>query len=113
MKARTLLAVVAGSFALAPSGAVAERAVPIPPAKLDAPATPGLQTAVFAGGCFWGVEAVFEQVRGVRSAVSGYAGGTRDTDLWVVPSAGGEPRPLVEGPAKSDGSRRWLVLLQP
>ena len=33
--------------------------------------------ACFAGGCFWGVEAVFEQVRGVRSVVSGYAGGTR------------------------------------
>ena len=35
-----------------------------------------LQTAVFAGGCFWGVEAVFEHVRGVKSVVSGYAGGT-------------------------------------
>jgi peptide-methionine (S)-S-oxide reductase len=35
-----------------------------------------LQTAVFAGGCFWGVEGVFEHVRGVQSAVSGYAGGT-------------------------------------
>jgi peptide-methionine (S)-S-oxide reductase len=35
-----------------------------------------LQSAVFAGGCFWGVEGVFEHVRGVRSATSGYAGGT-------------------------------------
>ena len=35
-----------------------------------------LQTAVFAGGCFWGVEAVFEHVKGVKSVVSGYAGGT-------------------------------------
>ena len=34
------------------------------------------ETIVFAGGCFWGVEAVFEHVRGVKSAVSGYAGGT-------------------------------------
>ena len=37
---------------------------------------PALQTAVFAGGCFWGVEAVFEHVKGVRKVVSGYAGGT-------------------------------------
>jgi peptide-methionine (S)-S-oxide reductase len=35
-----------------------------------------LQTAVFAGGCFWGVEAVFEHVKGVKAVVSGYAGGT-------------------------------------
>jgi peptide-methionine (S)-S-oxide reductase len=54
----------------------AERAVPIPAPARDLPASPGLQTAVFAGGCFWGVEAVFEGVKGVRSVVSGYAGGT-------------------------------------
>jgi peptide-methionine (S)-S-oxide reductase len=59
--------------------AVAERAVPIPAAKIDTPKSAGPQVAVFAGGCFWGVEAVFEQVRGVRSVVSGYAGGTRET----------------------------------
>jgi peptide-methionine (S)-S-oxide reductase len=39
-----------------------------------------LQTAVLAGGCFWGVEGVFEHVRGVRKAVSGYAGGTQATE---------------------------------
>jgi peptide-methionine (S)-S-oxide reductase len=49
-------------------------AAPVP--KLDPPAT-GMQTAVLAGGCFWGVEAVFERVKGVRSVVSGYAGGSR------------------------------------
>ena len=59
--------------------AAAERAVVIPAAKIDVPAGPGLQTAVFAGGCFWGVEAVFEQVKGVRDVQSGYAGGTRAT----------------------------------
>ena len=37
----------------------------------------GNQTAIFAGGCFWGVESVFEHVKGVRNVVSGYAGGTR------------------------------------
>lgn len=39
----------------------------------------GEQTAVFAGGCFWGVEAVFEKLAGVKDVVSGFAGGTRAT----------------------------------
>lgn len=56
--------------------AQAERAVPIPAAARDVPATPGMQTAVLAGGCFWGMEAVFQQVKGVRDVVAGYAGGT-------------------------------------
>lgn len=57
--------------------ATAERAVPIPTIASDVPATPGLATAVLAGGCFWGMEAVFERVKGVRSVVSGYAGGAK------------------------------------
>lgn len=57
--------------------AAAERAVPIPAAARDVPASPGLQTAVLAGGCFWGMEAVFEHVRGVKNVVSGYAGGAK------------------------------------
>ncbi len=55
--------------------AAAERAVPIPAAARDVPPTAGLQTAVLAGGCFWGMEAVFQQVKGVRDVVAGYAGG--------------------------------------
>jgi peptide-methionine (S)-S-oxide reductase len=48
----------------------------LPPPTLDvAPADAGPQTAVFAGGCFWGVQGVFEHVKGVTRAVSGYAGG--------------------------------------
>jgi len=46
-----------------------------PPARVDVPATPHLQAAVLAGGCFWGMEGVFEHVKGVRSVTSGYAGG--------------------------------------
>ena len=54
-----------------------ERPGALPSPVVDEPlaATKGEQTAVFAGGCFWGVEAVFRHVRGVKSAVSGYAGG--------------------------------------
>src|SRR4051812_18696079 len=54
--------------------AAADRAVPA--AQLDPPAS-GQQTAVLAGGCFWGMEAVFERVKGVSNVVSGYAGGSR------------------------------------
>lgn len=48
---------------------------------------PRLQTAIFAGGCFWGVEAVFEHVKGVRDVVSGYAGGAaKDASYKLVSS---------------------------
>ena len=56
------------------AASAAEQLVPAP--RLDPPAA-GQQTAVLAGGCFWGMEAVFERVKGVRNVVSGYAGGAR------------------------------------
>jgi peptide-methionine (S)-S-oxide reductase len=60
---------------LAPVSAEPEvRALPAPALDVS-PAAPGTQTAVFAGGCFWGVQGVFEHVKGVTRAVSGYAGG--------------------------------------
>nr|WP_294506888.1 peptide-methionine (S)-S-oxide reductase MsrA [uncultured Rhodopila sp.] len=70
-----LLAALGFAAWLAPHQAAGtERALPAP--ALDpAPATAGPQTAVFAGGCFWGVQGVFEHVKGVTRAVSGYAGG--------------------------------------
>jgi peptide-methionine (S)-S-oxide reductase len=59
-------------------GTVACDAAPLPAPAVDIPAASakGPQTAVFAGGCFWGVEAVFRHVKGVSRAVSGYTGGT-------------------------------------
>ena len=48
----------------------------LPPPAVDSAPSTGLQTAVFAGGCFWGVQGVFEHVKGVTKAVSGYAGGS-------------------------------------
>ena len=59
--------------------AAAERAVPIPRAAQDVPAGARDGVAVLAGGCFWGMEAVFEQLKGVKSVTSGYAGGDRAT----------------------------------
>ncbi|MBU3078119.1 peptide-methionine (S)-S-oxide reductase MsrA [Sphingomonas quercus] len=54
----------------------ADQAVRVPAPALDMPgAARTTETAVFAGGCFWGVQGVFQHVKGVKSAVSGYAGG--------------------------------------
>ncbi len=63
----------------------AEEAVKIPPPALDEKATAGTEKAVFAGGCFWGVQGVFQHVKGVRQAVSGYAGGAgKDAEYETV-----------------------------
>ena len=74
LKRAALLVVLA--LAAAPLAVRAEPAVTLPPPALDeaAPAA-GLETAVLAGGCFWGVQAVYQHVKGVTNAVSGYAGG--------------------------------------
>jgi peptide-methionine (S)-S-oxide reductase len=56
-------------------GSAAEPAVKIPAPVIDEPAGNAPETAVFAGGCFWGVQGVFQHVKGVDSAISGYAGG--------------------------------------
>jgi peptide-methionine (S)-S-oxide reductase len=64
-------------------------AVRLPEPAIDPPAAqPGEQVAVFAGGCFWGVEAVFDHVRGVRKAWAGYAGGRAATATYAQVSEG-------------------------
>lgn len=69
----------------AASGAVS---LPAPAVDIPASAAKGPQTAVFAGGCFWGVEAVFRHVKGVSTAVSGYAGGTTRFPSYEMVSSG-------------------------
>jgi len=68
----------------------AEAVFQIPPPAVDLPA-PGARTAtaVLAGGCFWGVQAVFQHVDGVTQALSGYAGGSADTARYDAVSGGG------------------------
>jgi peptide-methionine (S)-S-oxide reductase len=67
----------------------AEEAVVIPPPALDNPNTSGpLQTAVIAGGCFWGVHGVYQHVRGTRQVLSGYSGGTKATADYETVSRG-------------------------
>ena len=64
-----------------------ERAVPVPAAIRDVPPGAGPQVAVLAGGCFWGMEAVFERVKGVRRVTAGYAGGDRATANYAAVSS--------------------------
>ena len=59
-----------------------------PPPPGPAESTAGPQTAVFAGGCFWGVEGVFEQLKGVTKAVSGYSGGEAKTARYEIVEQG-------------------------
>jgi peptide-methionine (S)-S-oxide reductase len=64
----------------------AGRALPI--SHVDVAGSQGVQTAVFAGGCFWGVQAVFQHIQGVTQAVSGYAGGTIPNPMYDQVSSG-------------------------
>jgi len=61
------------------AGAAAESGVHAPAAIVTAPSTAHSETAIFAGGCFWGVQGVFQHVKGVKSAVSGFTGGSGGT----------------------------------
>ncbi len=90
LRALALMPVVLSAGALGPRpAAAAEAEVKLPPPANDpAPAAPGLQKAIFAGGCFWGVQGVFQHVKGVQRAVSGYSGGTAATASYDQVSAG-------------------------
>lgn len=86
---KNFMRVVAVSL-LAVCGMVEAAVVVLPDPVSDAPlaAKSSSQTAVFAGGCFWGIEAVFEHVKGVTQAVSGYSGGTAETADYQKVSSG-------------------------
>jgi peptide-methionine (S)-S-oxide reductase len=88
----SLCAAAVGALAMttpmiAPSHA-AEDAVIIPAPAVDVQAADGIQTAVVAGGCFWGVQGVFQHTAGVVNAVSGYAGGSKAAANYNTVSTG-------------------------
>src|SRR5262245_52163148 len=85
-----VLAAVALFWFFARSGVGSSAAVVLPAPAVDVPraAAAGPQTVVLAGGCFWGVEAVFKHVKGVTDATSGYAGGSAATAQYELVSAG-------------------------
>jgi peptide-methionine (S)-S-oxide reductase len=83
-----------GLFALAVAAmlplmqAHSESAVKLDPPAVDAAPAEGLQTAVIAGGCFWGIQAVYQHTNGVTQAISGYAGGDKkDASYEIVSSS--------------------------
>jgi peptide-methionine (S)-S-oxide reductase len=80
-------ALAIAALAVAPSHA-AEDAVIIPAPVADVQSANGIQTAVLAGGCFWGVQGVFQHTAGVVNAVSGYAGGSKATADYNMVSTG-------------------------
>lgn len=83
----SLLLLVGFTFACSTAGA---SSTPLPDPELDAPLakTKGEQKAVLAGGCFWGIEAVFEHVKGVTDSRSGYSGGDADSADYRQVSSG-------------------------
>ncbi|WP_293880326.1 peptide-methionine (S)-S-oxide reductase MsrA [Sphingomonas sp.] len=83
----TAAVLLAGGVATQFASAAAERTLLAPLPKVDVPAAGHSATAVFAGGCFWGMEAVFSHVKGVTSVVSGYAGGSPDSANYETVSS--------------------------
>jgi peptide-methionine (S)-S-oxide reductase len=80
-------ALAIAAFATGPLFA-AEDAVVIPAPAVDVPSSDGVQTVVVAGGCFWGVQGVYQHTAGVVNAVSGYAGGSKATADYSTVSSG-------------------------
>ena len=70
---------IAVAFVFGTAGIAAESAVHAPAAIVSVPNSATSETAMFAGGCFWGVQGVFQHVKGVKSAVSGFTGGAGNT----------------------------------
>src|SRR5690349_10916978 len=85
-----LVMVTASTTLLPRSAEPAKPKAPFPVATLDDPlaTAPGQQKFVLAGGCFWGIQAVFQHVKGVTKATSGYAGGAAKTASYALVSSG-------------------------
>ena len=77
-----------GVALLVPLSAVAAQPFPDPVADASLAATKGSETAVLAGGCFWGVEAVFDHLKGVKNVVAGFSGGSKSTAHYETVSTG-------------------------
>ncbi len=76
------------TFAVAAVFSLSAIAGSLPNPSVDVPASKDKQTAVFSGGCFWGVDAVFKHVKGVTNVVSGYSGGDASTAQYETVSTG-------------------------
>jgi methionine-S-sulfoxide reductase len=88
LKKLALSLVVVASLVACGAGSAAESAVRIPAPALDPVNHAGTQTAVLAGGCFWGVQGVYQHLRGVKSVLSGYSGGDKRRANYDAVSTG-------------------------
>lgn len=99
-----LAALIGGTLVLPVTASFAGEGIVIPAPMVDEAAKPGTETAIFAGGCFWGVQGVFQHVNGVVSATSGYAGGSVANPTYDLVSTGStghtEAVKIVYDPAK-------------
>jgi peptide-methionine (S)-S-oxide reductase len=86
--AATLLLAAGVALLVSPSAAESARAIPAPALTEPATQQANSEVAILAGGCFWGVQGVFQHVEGVTSAISGYAGGTSDAARYERVSTG-------------------------
>ncbi|MET3645524.1 peptide-methionine (S)-S-oxide reductase MsrA [Phyllobacterium ifriqiyense] len=86
MKLRYLL--LATTLLLAPAMAFAESVTMVPPPAMDQSIAAGTEKIVLAGGCFWGVQGVYQHMKGVTNAVSGYSGGEKGTANYDLVSGG-------------------------
>jgi peptide-methionine (S)-S-oxide reductase len=101
-----MITLIAAGCLLRSNVAASEKAMALPKPAVDEPlaSSPGQQTAVIAGGCFWGMQAVFQHVKGVISATSGYSGGSSSTAEYEIVSTGttghAESEKIVYDPSK-------------
>ena len=86
MSSRKIVSLFGSLLAAAVVMSAAKPVFPDP--AVDVPAAGGPQVAVFAGGCFWGIEGVYEKVKGVSTAVAGYSGGNANTAHYEMVSEG-------------------------
>ncbi|MEP7455878.1 peptide-methionine (S)-S-oxide reductase MsrA [Phyllobacterium sp. SB3] len=86
MKLRSLL--LATTLLFAPATVFAESVTMVPPPAMDQTVSAKTEKIVLAGGCFWGVQGVYQHMKGVNNAVSGYSGGKKDTANYELVSGG-------------------------
>src|SRR3954447_14625882 len=83
-----MLSIAILAAAMSASACGPEAPVKIPAPAFDPPAAGSQQTAVVAGGCFWGVQGVYQHLKGVKNVLSGFSGGQRNTAQYETVSGG-------------------------
>lgn len=112
VRAVTGIALAIGAASLVRVASASSVVAPVPVPEVDAASVAGRDTAVFAGGCFWGVQAVFQHLNGVVSATSGYAGGRVPSPSYEQVSSGGTGHAEVVRVVYDPAAISYATLLQ-